>query len=312
MDKIKVLIVCSGNFNYLSPFIKEQTNSLIALDVNIEFFFIKGKGALGYLKNLPLLKRKIKTFQPDLIHAHYGLSGMLAVLQRQIPVITTFHGCDVYSKKSNYYLSKIVERLSVYNIFVLDLLVKILKPTNKNYSIISCGIDIEKNIYIEKNEARNQLNLDKNKKYALFSGNYSDDRKNYTLAKQSIDIVENIELIELKGYNREQVNLLMNAVDFIINTSKRETGPLVVKEAMACGCPIVTVDIGDVREVIGNTEGCCITSYDPNDIADKIKKVLIKNRRINGRQRIIELELDNDMVAAKILKIYKNIINKSK
>ena len=120
---MKVLIVCSGNvedFNLIlhHAFIYEQIES-VKQSYNIEYdvFNIKGKGFIGYLGNLPKLKNKIKSFTPDVVHAHFGLSGLLASLQRKSPVVITFHGSDI--NLSNVLpFSRIAAKLSKYNIFV--------------------------------------------------------------------------------------------------------------------------------------------------------------------------------------------------
>jgi UDP-N-acetylglucosamine transferase subunit ALG13 len=115
---MKVLFVCSGNSEFgISPFIKEQGESLEKIGMSIDYFLIKGHGLFGYLKNLPRLNKQIKKIKYDLIHAHYGLSGMLSVLQRKIPVIITFHGSDINNSYHRKF-SKIAMQLSEYNIFV--------------------------------------------------------------------------------------------------------------------------------------------------------------------------------------------------
>ena len=40
----------------------------------------------------------------------------------------------------------------------------------------------------------------------------------------------------------------MLAADVCLITSTRESGPLVAKEAIVCGCPVVAVDVGDMGE----------------------------------------------------------------
>jgi len=120
--------------------------------------------------------------------------------------------------------------------------------------------------------------------------------------------ISDTELLELKGYNRNQVSLLMNACDVILITSFSEGSPQVIKEAMACNLPIVSTDVGDVKEVIGNTEGCYITSFDPKDVAEKIKMALDFDKRTNGRERIKKLGLDSESIAMEIIKLYKNVI----
>ena len=62
-----------------------------------------------------------------------------------------------------------------------------------------------------------------------------------------------------------------------------------------------------VKNVISETEGCFITSYDPNEIASSIEKVISWNKRTNGRKRITHL--DNKIIAKKIYYLYKSILN---
>ena len=101
----------------------------------------------------------------------------------------------------------------------------------------------------------------------------------------------------------------MNACDFQLTTSFRESGPLVVKEAMACGTPIVSVDVGDVKDIIGNTEGCYIVERTPEEIASKICQALSFKGKTSGRQRIIDLGLSNDLIAKKLIAIYEEVLN---
>ena len=122
---MKVLIVASYNSGSYSPFVKEQTYEIGKLNVTFDFFPLIGKGIKGYLSNRISLQQKIKEFSPDIIHAHYGLSGLLANLQRKVPVITTYHGCDIQARGKNLLLSKIAMQLSVYNIFVSNRIYKI-------------------------------------------------------------------------------------------------------------------------------------------------------------------------------------------
>jgi teichuronic acid biosynthesis glycosyltransferase TuaC len=311
---MKVLIVCSGNSGDITSFVKEQAEATAKFGVQIDFYLINGRGIVGYLKNYPALLKKIRFFKPDLIHAHYGLSGLLACLQRKIKVITTYHGNDINpldkighsSVKSINPFTYLALKLSSYNIFVTEELQQMAKQTKK-YSIISCGVELEDFFEMDKDESRKKMQLSSKKKYILFSSSFENTVKNYPLAKKVMDTLNDGELIELKGYNRKEVAVLMNACDVLFVTSRNESGPLVIKEAMACGCPIVSTDVGDVKEVIANTEGCYIGSFNPDDLHHKLIQALqfaqLKNRT-NGRQRIINLGLDNKIIAQSIFNVY--------
>lgn len=311
---MRVLIVASYNSNHFSPFVLEQVEAIVGVGIEVGFFGVLGKGILGYLSNRNKLLNKISVFQPDIIHAHYGLSGLLANLQNEIPVITTYHGSDIHSNRIILLISRVSMRLSKFNIFVSERLYSIAKYSKKNYSVLSCGLNLELLNPIDIIEARMQLGWNYDKVYILFAGAFDNLIKNYSLAKASVERIENCELVELKGYTRAEVNVLMNACNLLLTTSFQESGPLVVKEAMACNRPIVSTDVGDVRWIIGDTEGCYITSFDSQKCADQIKEAIkfsIERKETKGRERVLEIELDNRIIARKLVAIYDSVLDGS-
>ena len=299
---MKVLIVCSYKETLLhnvAPFIWEQSQALAGQGVEAQFFRVKGKGSKGYLREISGLKKTINDFHPDIIHAHFGLCGLLANFQRKVPVVTTYHGSDINDSKVRW-LSRIAIRLSAHNVFVSGRQLELVNPGRK-HSVIPCGINLEDYPEVDKKVARGKIGLDLEKKYVLFAGAFDNAVKNYPLAKAAMDMIPEAELLELKGYSREHVALLMSAVDCFLMTSHSEGSPQVIKEAMACGCPIVSVDAGDVYNVIGETEGCFVSDRNTIDIAEKIRVALDFGKRTNGRTRIVQLGLTNDAVAKELI-----------
>ena len=306
---MKILIVASYNKNRFAPFILEQAEALKKTDCEVEFFGLQGKGLRGYLKNLPALKDKINEFHPDVVHAHYGLSGLLANLQRQVPVVTTFHGSDINDKKVLPF-SKMAMRFSAWNIFVSKKNLEIAQP-KKKFSLLPCGIDLTDLQLTKKDEARRKMNLSENRKYILFAGAFDNVVKNAPLAKEAVAQLrdDNVELLELKGYSREEVTLLMCAANVILMTSLSEGSPQVIKESLACGCPIVSVDVGDVKERLEGVEGCYVAkTRDPKELAELLQKALFFEGKTNGREKIITDGLDNRQVARAMIGIYKTVI----
>lgn len=303
---MRILFISSGNKGNISPFVLEQGNALINIGQQINFFTIVGKGALGYLRNISRLNRKIEDFKPDLLHSHFGLSGLVASLQRKVPVIVTFHGTDVTNFKNNIF-SSFANLLSAQSIFVEGKLAEkiFIKRKNKE-NIIPCGVDLKTFYPIDKFIARDKLSLDRNKTLILFSSSFSNKIKNYPLAKAAYELIGNCELIELKGYTREETNLLLNACDLLLSTSKSEGSPQIIKEAMACNCPIVSTDVGDVNERINSIEGCYICSFNPKDVADKVQLAISFAKRTDGRLKISKFS--NEIIAKKIIDIYKTIV----
>jgi len=338
---MKILVLASDKGGKFVPFIEEQIVALQQVGVEIIRYGVTGKGITGYLSELPALCRFIRAERPDLIHAHYGLCGLLANLQRRVPVVTTYHGSDI-NKPSIRPFSKIAMRLSAHNIFVSARsaslamgygLWAIDKETNrlkKRSTLLPCGVNLPKPWSELQTQWVGQLTfnqwvqekLQSDAKNVLFAGAFDNAVKDPELAFATIQICNTamesnsqspiasnpIKLIELKGYNRNQVNALMYNCDALLMTSKSEGSPQVIKEAMACGCPIVSVDVGDVAERTSGVEGCSVVpSRKPADIAQALQEVLQFTGRTNGRQRILDMGLSNEQVAERLIEIYKSI-----
>ena len=302
---MKVLIVARCKNGRYAPFITEQVDALEKQGIECRFFGVQRKGVLGYLRRYPELIKTIRIIKPDVVHAHYGLSGVFANLQRKVPVVTTFHGSDINDPVVRRW-SKCAIRLSAFCIFVST---KNLTEANpqKNYALIPCGINMQDYPIINREDARHIMGLAPSGKYVLFAGAFDNPVKNSALAKEAVELLPGVELIELKGYNRNQVATLMQAVDVFLMTSLTEGSPQVIKEAMACGCPIVSVDVGDVKEITDGVDGCYLADREPKSIADNLNRAFAFSGRTKGREVIIEKKLTNDIIANQILAVYRKV-----
>lgn len=302
---MRVLVVARCKNGRYAPFITEQVKALQGLGVECCFFPVNKSGIWGYLLHMSGLKRTISTFRPDLVHAHYGLSGLLANLQRQVPVVTTYHGSDINDRRVRP-LSRLSIHLSAFNIFVSQKILGIISPKDKS-ALIPCGINLEDYPEMDKSQARLQMHLSTTGKYVLFSGAFENAVKNAPLAQEAVSRLESVKLIELKGYSRAEVAALMYAADALLMTSLTEGSPQVIKEALACGCPIVSVDVGDVKELMDGVSGCFVVERDSNSIANALQSVLESGGRTEGRRVIVEKGLSNDVIAGEILDIYQRV-----
>ena len=299
---MKILVVARIKNGRYAPFITEQVSALESLGVECRYFGVSGRGVRGYLKQLPELRRMIRDYRPDIVHAHYGLCGVLANLQRRVPVVTTYHGSDINDARV-FRFSRWAIRKSRFNIFVSQQNVNIARP-EKDYALIPCGINLADYPLVDQAEARKVMKMDPAKKYVLFSGAFDNSVKNAPLAKAAMTLAPEAELMELRGYSRPQVALLMQAADALLLTSFMEGSPQVIKEAMACGCPVVSVDVGDVRDRVHGLAGCFVMDRTAESLAKGLQEALAFGRRTEGRQRIISDGLTNDAVAVRIREVY--------
>ncbi len=304
---MRVLVVSRYKAQYAAhvlPFVAEQFASLKDAGCEAELFLLQG----NYFKQWKSLRRKIREFKPEVIHAHYGLSCLVANLATcRVPVVSTYHGSDI-NVPSVRRFSKIAMWLSAWNIFVSKRNVDIAKP-KKHWSLIPCGVSLSDDQVQSRSAARKALGWSASDNKVLFTSAFDIAVKDPELAKASVALLNGVELLELKGYNRQQVNTLMCACDCLLMTSKTEGSPQVIKEAMACGCPIVSVDVGDVAERTEGVNGCYVVpSREPKDIASALEKAIAFEGKTNGREKILEYGLTNEQVAEKIIEIYKQII----
>jgi glycosyltransferase involved in cell wall biosynthesis len=101
----------------------------------------------------------------------------------------------------------------------------------------------------------------------------------------------------------------MNAADALLLTSKHEGSPNTVKEALACNLPIVTTDVGDVRERLARVRGCAIVpSEDPAALARHLTEVLRQNQRTNGWD--VVQELSEAHLVQRQIKVYQSAIER--
>jgi teichuronic acid biosynthesis glycosyltransferase TuaC len=181
-------------------------------------------------------------------------------------------------------------------------------------TIIPNGVDLAIYNYITKKRAREFLAIDLNVRLILFVSDPSRPEKNFSLARESVSLLKEEKSILLPVYDKSQEELAYyyNAADLVLLSSFHEGSPNIVKEAMACNCPVVSSDVGDSKWLFGSTEGYFITGFNPVETAQNIEKAIdFRDRFVctRGRERIIELGLDSDSVADRLMEVYYKVLN---
>src|SRR3954468_16703489 len=81
----------------LGGFVRDQVEALTAIDgLDVELFAFEPGGAGRYARAAARLRRTHRGGDFDLVHAHYGLSGWVALaLGHRAPILVTYHGTDL-------------------------------------------------------------------------------------------------------------------------------------------------------------------------------------------------------------------------
>lgn len=288
----------------------------------VEYFLLRG----NHIKAVKELRAKVKEWKPDVIHAHFGLCGMVAVLTagKKVPVVTTFHNGETLHWHVNL-LSSLFSLRAKHVIYVAQHVRDLSYFKARNYSIIPCGVQMEQMVITPKEEARKQLGWSAERKYILFGGMFHVARKNYKLLAEAVERLTNegvsdIVCIEMKGLSRAECVLRMCACDLFALPSHSEGSPQALKEAMVVNCPCLATDIADVRVLFGDEPGHWILRnprktherWDADErsldeMVELLREALAFEGRTKGRERILKLELSNEQVAKRLIKIYERV-----
>jgi teichuronic acid biosynthesis glycosyltransferase TuaC len=323
---IRVLMITSdwpdrASWGGTATFIARQVDFLRAAGVDVDVFRFRGDGnPLRYAVAWLDVQRRLRRERYDLIHAQFGQSGLLA-LPKRLPLVVTFRGDDLEGVLSNTtgrltargrllpLLSRVVARRADATIVVSAHMKGFLHREAQPH-VIPSGLDLERFRLIPQAEARRHLGLSPDRRLVLFVGSPTSSRKRYDLARQAVDIVQRslpAELVLGWAVPHDQIPYFMNACDALVFTSRQEGSPNVVKEALACNLPVVSVAIGDVPERLRDLAGCEVCADDePQTIAAALVRALRRGERTASRERV--RDLDEHVITARVIGVYRSVL----
>ncbi|MEZ4895210.1 MAG: glycosyltransferase [Saprospiraceae bacterium] len=294
------------------PWVKQQIGGLRDLGLNVKILYvdrIRG-GMREYFRLAPRLKKACVGFSPDIVHCLYG-GVMASIVTRTVldrPTVVSFCGSDVLGELLSGPIRKVISYVGTMascdaakranGVVVKSLNLQNALPRSvlrSKIRIIPNGVDLNRFQPLDQEQCRKQLGWDNERLHVLFPANNGDPLKRFGLAISAIDACKrmgfNAELHELKGIPHPEVPIWMNASDVVLLTSLHEGSPNVVKEALACNVPVVSVDVGDVRERIASISGCYLALPTPMDLATQLQRVHLGPRRIAGRTAVQQISL---------------------
>jgi teichuronic acid biosynthesis glycosyltransferase TuaC len=302
------------------PFIVRQVEFLRKAGVTIDVFAFRGaRNPLNYFRAWRQVQRRLRQNTYDLIHAQWGQSAPTA-LPTRLPLVVTFRGGEgegIVGDDGRYtfsgYLLRVVSSLVAKRADELVVVSSHMREylPQRRIHVIPSGLDFSRLPLMATEDARRELGLPLGKRLVLFVGNPAEARKRFALAQEVVSRVDktfDAELVVAWQVPHSQVPVYMNACNALLFVSMYEGSPNVVKEALACNLPVVSVSVGDVPERLAGISGCVVAADDdPNTLARAIEQVLRSDRRVDGRASVSEL--NEELLAQRMIQIYESAID---
>lgn len=326
--QIRVLMITSDFPTPGKPrtthFVKRQAEFLTAAGVDVDVFhFHGGKKLLNYAAGWVEARRRLQTGEYDLVHAQFGQSGLL-VLPTAVPLVVTLRGSDLLGivddatgrytwkgallQRGTRFVARRADAVIVVSRHMTPLL-----DTRAPVHVIPSGLDLELFRPQSRAEARRRLGLDPDERLVLFVGRPNQARKRSALARHAVDLVNRrlpARLVVAWGVMHADMPDYMNACDVLVCTSMQEGSPNVVKEALACDLPVVSVPVGDVAERLAGLAGCEVCADDrPETIAESLERVLQRDSRCDGRAAV--RHLDEHLLTQRVIEIYETVLRRA-
>ena len=281
--------------------------------------------------------------KPDLIHVHILTRlGIIARWQKLVhgtPYIITEHwsrylpGNDFSGFFRKWATKIVVKHASLVTTVTKNLAYAMQSYglTNPNYMVLPNVVDtnmfqiqphdnaVPKIIHIScfEDKSKNISGLlealkilkDKNIAYqAVLIGNGMD----FEAMKQKAASLQLNDRVTFTGMlqGQELVNELASG-DFLVVSSNYENMPVVILEALACGLPVASTDVGGIAEIVDLSKGLLIPPHETDLLAEIIETMLklYKNYDANTLRDSIIKKFSNEAVGKLLNSLYSTTIS---
>jgi glycosyltransferase involved in cell wall biosynthesis len=289
-----------------NPVVDNQIKGLREEGVEIVEYMIGSGGFKTYLKSIIGIRKAIKEYDVNIIHAHYSLSAFVSSFSYSVPVVCSLMGSDVLAASR---LKRFLISLFTQYIWKLTIVKsEEMKSYVSGSIVVPNGVDTS--IFRETNHvrAKEEVHFDSDRINIIFvATDIHTPVKNFVLAQESVNALpDNYILHPVSNASPQQLATYYNAADLLLLTSDSEGSPNVIKEALACCCPIVSTDVGDVKAMIGGVKKCQIVSRDPLDISEAIMRIAEIPGRSDGKQKV--KAISSVVISQKIKKLYLSLL----
>jgi teichuronic acid biosynthesis glycosyltransferase TuaC len=314
---MRILIVTNmlptPNAPHMGRFIQQQIEALRRIGLVVEVLLVDRVkyGMRAYARLPAMLGEKIAVYKPDLVHVMYGgiMARLVTHFVKDRPVVVTFHGSDLLGQPFERPLRRLLSTCGVLAsqqaakqcsgvVAVAEHLLKFVSKNipSSHIQVIPCGIDLDLFQPIDRALCCERLGWTQDTFRVLFQ-NTGDSVKRPELAQAAVERLKALgvkaELRQLRGVSYDQVPIWFNASDVLLVTSHHEGSPTIVKEALACNLPIVSVAVGDIPQRIQKIEGCHLSAPDAMELAIKLQKVRENPIRIEARATVHSVSVEH-------------------
>ncbi len=278
---------------------------------------------IAYIKYVAVLKKIIKHFNPDILHAHYATSyGFVGALTGFHPFVISSWGSDVMKFPNKNFVAKSILK---FNFKRADLLCAtsftieeyIHQVTDKPVTVIPFGIDLNefkpKNVSslfnaddfvlgsIKPLESLYNIDilikafhklLQKYDNLKLLIVGEGSDKDTLSQICKDLGIFEKVIFTGRIPF--KEISNYYNMLDVLVNISEYESFGVSVVEAMACEVPVVVSNVGGLKEVVkDDLVGLKVNVGDVNDTAKAIERLIIdenlhEQMAVNARKHVEE------------------------
>jgi len=259
---------------------------------------------IAYLKYVTVLKKIIKHFQPDILHAHYATSyGLVGALTNFHPFIISSWGTDVMKFPHKNFVAKSI--LS-FNYRMADLLCAtsntiaefIGQVSNKPVSVIPFGIDSEKfrpqkvnSLFSDEEFVLGSIKpLESIYNVNILIRAYSHLHEKYpqlrllivgegTAEKSLRELCDSLAIASKVTFTGRipfnEISRYYNMLNVLVNISEYESFGVSVIEAMACGKPVIVSNVGGLKEIVcDNSVGLKVDVGSVEQTVEAIEKLV--------------------------------------
>jgi glycosyltransferase involved in cell wall biosynthesis len=292
-------------------FVMHQAQQLRSLGHRVDVVHVKGyQSRWNYLKGVRDVLLATWRTRYDVVHVHYGLTGLCALLRWRTPMVVTLHGSDILQGRLQPLISSFVSKRADATIAVsADIAARCPGW------VIPCGVDLERFKPIDRDRARRQLGLASTGQYVLFPFNPERRLKRYDIADGAVQVLRergsDVSLLPVWNAANDMMPLYYSAANMMVLCSDTEGSPTSVKEALACNLPVVSTDVGDVRTLLQGVDGAELCEQSIPAVAQALERASRRNERGGFDGRSAMGRYDQAMTMQRILTVYGTVLRRA-